>query len=116
MVFGPRHAPLSVSILYITATASERIIDTLDFFPHNSPMLQMSSKDRIIMAAQDMKDAPKDPHRDILFATIRDDTISALATLAYIFTRKLKKGTPKTFNQHRKKLHPSNNLHHKHSQ
>jgi hypothetical protein len=32
--------------VYITATASERIVDTLDFFSHNSPMPQMSSTDR----------------------------------------------------------------------
>jgi hypothetical protein len=77
--------------VYITETASERIVDTLDFFPHNSPMPQMSSTDRILMAAQDMTDALKHPHPDVPFATIGDDTISALATLAEIFTRKFKK-------------------------
>jgi hypothetical protein len=77
--------------VYITATASERIVDTLDFFPHNSPMPQMCSTDRVLMAAQDMTDALKHPHPDIPFATIGDDTISALATLAEIFTRKFKK-------------------------
>jgi hypothetical protein len=43
------------------------------------------------MAAQDMKDALKNPHPDVLFVTIGDDKISALATLADIFTRKIKK-------------------------
>jgi hypothetical protein len=43
------------------------------------------------MAAQDMTDALKHPHPYFLFATIGDDTISALATLAEIFTRKFKK-------------------------
>jgi hypothetical protein len=77
--------------VYITATASERIVDTLDFFLHNSPMPYMSSTDRILMATQDMTDALKNPHPEVPFATIGDDTISALATLAEIFTRKFKK-------------------------
>jgi hypothetical protein len=51
----------------------------------------MSSTDRILMAAKDMTDALKHPHPDIHFTTIGDDTISALATLAEIFTRKFKK-------------------------
>jgi hypothetical protein len=76
---------------YITATASECIVDTLDVFTHNSPMPQMSSTDQLLMAAQDMTNALKQPHPDVPFATIGDDNISALATLADIFTRKLKK-------------------------
>jgi hypothetical protein len=77
--------------VYITATTSERKVDTLDFFPRNSPMPQMSSTDRILMVAQAMTDALKHPHPDVHFATIGDDKISALATLAKIFTRKFKK-------------------------
>jgi hypothetical protein len=88
---GPAMTHYRCQNVYITATASERIVDTLDFFPHNSPMPQMSSTDRILMAAQYMTDALKHPHPDVTFATIGDDTISALATLAEIFTRKFKK-------------------------
>jgi hypothetical protein len=77
--------------VYITATASARIVDTLNFFPHNSPMPQMSSSDRILMAAQDMTDALKHPHPDVPFATIGYDTIHALETLSEIFTRKFTK-------------------------
>jgi hypothetical protein len=77
--------------MYITATASERIVDTLEFFPHNSPMPQMSSTGRILMAAQDMTDALKHPHPDFPFAAIGDDTIAALEKLSEIFTRKFKK-------------------------
>ena len=51
----------------------------------------MSSTDRLIMAAQDITDALKHPHPDVPFATIGDDTISALETLADIFTKKFKK-------------------------
>jgi hypothetical protein len=43
------------------------------------------------MAAQDMADALKHPHPNVPLATIGDDTISALETLAEIFTRKFKK-------------------------
>jgi hypothetical protein len=77
--------------VYITETASERIVNTLDFPPHNSPMPQISSTYRIQMAAQDMTDALKHPHPEVTFVTIGDDTIPALATLAEIFTRKFKK-------------------------
>jgi hypothetical protein len=77
--------------VYITATASERIADTLDFFSHNSSMPQMSSTDRVLMAAQEMTEALKHPHPYVPFSTIGDDTISALATLAKILTRKFKK-------------------------
>jgi hypothetical protein len=37
--------------VYITATASERIVNTLEFPPHNLPMTQMSSTYRLLMAA-----------------------------------------------------------------
>jgi hypothetical protein len=42
--------------VYITATASERIVDTLEFPPHNSPMQQMSSTDHVLMATHDIKE------------------------------------------------------------
>jgi hypothetical protein len=43
--------------VYISATASERIVDTIEFFPHNYQMPQLSSIDRLIMAANDMSNA-----------------------------------------------------------
>jgi hypothetical protein len=43
------------------------------------------------MAAQYMTGALKKTHPDVPFATIGDDTISALATLADIFKKKFKK-------------------------
>jgi hypothetical protein len=77
--------------MYITATSSDRIVDILEFFPHNSPMPQMSSTDHILMAAQNMTDALKNPHPDVPLATIGDDAITALEKLSEIFTRKFKK-------------------------
>jgi hypothetical protein len=88
---GPAMQRYRCKNVYITATASERIVDTLKFFPHNSPMPQISSTARILMAAQDMKDALKHPHPDVPFATIGDDKITALATLSEIFIRKFTK-------------------------
>jgi hypothetical protein len=75
----------------ISSTASERIVDTLEFFPHNSPMPQLSSTDRLIMAANDMTNAIKNPHPAVPFAQVGDDTIAALTQLAEIFKNKFQK-------------------------
>jgi hypothetical protein len=53
--------------VYISATASERIVDTLEFFPHNYQMPQLSSTYRLLMAAKDMTDALQNPHPEIPF-------------------------------------------------
>jgi hypothetical protein len=45
--------------MYISATASKHIVDTLECFPQNFPMPQFSSTDRLIMAANDMSNALK---------------------------------------------------------
>jgi hypothetical protein len=42
--------------VYISATSSEHIVDTLKFFPHNYQMPQLSSTDRLLMAEKDMMD------------------------------------------------------------
>jgi hypothetical protein len=76
--------------VYISSTANERIVDTLEFFPHNYQMPQLSSTNRLIMAAKDMTDALKNPHPEVPFAQIGDDTISALAELAAILKLKLR--------------------------
>jgi hypothetical protein len=80
--------------VYISATASERIVDTLEFFPHNSPMPQLSSTDRLIMAAKDMTNALKNPHPEVPFAQVGDDTIVSLTQLAEIFKNKFSKVKP----------------------
>jgi hypothetical protein len=77
-------------IVYVSATASERIVHTLEFFPHNYQMPQLSSTDRLLMSAKDMTDALQNPHPDIPFARVGDDTILALADLAAIFKLKLR--------------------------
>jgi hypothetical protein len=75
--------------VYISTTASERIVDTLELFPHTYQMPQLSSTDRLRMTAKDMTDAFQNPHPDAPFASVGDDTISALADLAAIFKLKL---------------------------
>jgi hypothetical protein len=54
---GPAMHHYRCQNVYISATASEQIVDTLEFFPHNSPMPQLSSTYRLIMAANDMTNA-----------------------------------------------------------
>jgi hypothetical protein len=76
--------------VYVSATASERIVDTLEFFPHNYQMPQLSSTDRLIMAAKDMTDALQNNHPEVPFARVGDGTILALADLAAIFKLKLR--------------------------
>jgi hypothetical protein len=48
------------------------------------------------MAAKDMTDALQNPHPEVPFSRIGDDTISALAELAAIFKLKLIQTPPPT--------------------
>jgi hypothetical protein len=83
--------------VYISTTASDRIVDTLEFFPHNYQMPQLSSTNRLLMAAKDMTDAFQNPHSDVPFACVGDDTIAALTDLAALFKLKLQHApSPKT--------------------
>jgi hypothetical protein len=84
--------------VYISATASEIIMDTLEFFLHNYQMPQLSSTDRLLVAAKDMRDALHNPHPEVPFARVGDDTISELAELAEIFKLKLRQ-TPSPTHQ-----------------
>jgi hypothetical protein len=86
---GPAMHHYRCQNVYISATASERIVDTLEFFPHNYQMPQLSSTDRLIMAAKDMTDDLQNPHLKVPIARVGDDTILALTDLAEIFKLKL---------------------------
>jgi hypothetical protein len=103
--------------VYISATTSDRIVDTLEFFPHNYQMPQLSSTDRLLMAAKDMTDALQNPHPEVPFASVGDDTISALADLAAIFELKLRQtpsptpqAAPPTVFQRQYLAEPSNQI------
>jgi hypothetical protein len=76
--------------VYITTTASDRIVDTLEFFPHNYQIPQLSSTDRLLIAAKDITDALQNPHPEVPFASVGDDTIQALMDLAGFFKLKLR--------------------------
>jgi hypothetical protein len=86
---GPAMHHYRCQNVYISTTASERIVDTLEFFPHNYQMPQLSSTDRLLMAAKDMTDDLRNPHPAGPFASVGDDTIAALTDLAAIFKLKL---------------------------
>jgi hypothetical protein len=86
---GPAMHHYRCQNFYISSTASERIVDTLEFFSHNYQMLQLSSTDRLIMAAKDIMDALQNPHPEVPFIHVGDATISALTDLAKNFTLKL---------------------------
>jgi hypothetical protein len=88
---GPAMHHYRYQNLHITSTASERILDTLDSFPHNSPMPQISSTYRLLVAAHDTTGARKHPHPDVPFSTTGDEKITALTTLLAIFKNKFKK-------------------------
>jgi hypothetical protein len=93
---GPAMHHYRCQNVYISAMASERIVDTLEFFPHNYQMPQLSSTDRLIMAAKDMTDDLQNHHPEVPFPHVGDDTISALAELATIFKLKLRQTPPPT--------------------
>jgi hypothetical protein len=88
---GPAMHHYRCQNVYIAATANERIVDTLEFFPHNFPMPQLSSTDRLIKTANNMSNALKNPHPEVPFSHNGDDTIVALATLAEILKTKFQK-------------------------
>jgi hypothetical protein len=92
--------------VYISATASERIVDTLEFFPHNYQMPQLYSTYRLIMAANDMTDALKKPHPEVPFTHVGDDTISSITELAEFFKLRLQKSKPPTLPAAPPKVNP----------
>jgi hypothetical protein len=93
---GPAMHHYQCQNVYISSTASERIMDRLEFFPHNYQMPQLSSTDRLITAAKDMTDALQNPHMEVPFTHVGDDTISSLTELADIFKLKLPRNQPPT--------------------
>jgi hypothetical protein len=78
-LLGPAMHHYRCQNIYIRATASERIVDTLELFPHNYQMPQLLSTNQLLMAAKDMTDALQNPHPEVPFASVGDDTILALA-------------------------------------
>jgi hypothetical protein len=90
---GPAMHHYRCQNVYISTTASERIVDTLEVSPHNYKMPQLSSTDRLLKAAKDMTDALQNPHLEVPFASVGDETISPLTDLAAIFKLKLRQAS-----------------------
>jgi hypothetical protein len=76
---GPAMHHYRCQNVYISVTAREHIVDTLELLPHNYHMPHLSSTDRLLLAAKDMTDAFQNPHPDVPFASVRYDIIKALA-------------------------------------
>jgi hypothetical protein len=102
---GPAMNHYRCQNVYISATASERTMDTLEFFPHNSPIPQLSSTDRLIIGANDMTNALKNTHPKVPFAKVGDDTIEAHTTGGYFQKQISKSQTSCTFKLASKKRH-----------
>jgi hypothetical protein len=64
--------------------------------PHNYQMPQLSSTNRLIVMAKDMTYALQNPHPDVPFTHVGDDTISAFTELTEIFKLKLRKNQTPT--------------------
>jgi hypothetical protein len=60
---GPTMHHYRCQNVYILVTARKHIVDTLELFPHNYQMPQVSSTERLLMAANDMTGALQNPHR-----------------------------------------------------
>jgi hypothetical protein len=88
---GPEIQHYRCQNVYISATASERIVDTLECFPHNYQMPQLSSIDILLMSANEMSNALQNTHPKVPFTYFGDETISALTALAEIFKLKIEK-------------------------
>jgi hypothetical protein len=86
---GPAMHHYRCQNVYISTTASDRIVDTLELFPHNYQMPQLSSTDRLLKTAKDMTDAFQNTHPEVPFASVGYDTVKVLADLAAIFKLKL---------------------------
>jgi hypothetical protein len=66
-------------------------VDTLEFFPHNYQMPQLSFTDRLLMASKEMTDALQNSHPEVPFASVGDDTKAALTDLAASFILEIQK-------------------------
>jgi hypothetical protein len=86
---GPAMHHYRCQNVYISSTASKRIVYNLELFLHKYQMPQLSSTDRLIKAAKDMMDALQNPHPEAPFAIVGDATIATLMDLAAIFKLKL---------------------------
>jgi hypothetical protein len=96
---GPAPEHYQCYTVYCSKTGSERIIDTVEFFPADIRMPRMSSADNATIAAQELTHALLNPAPAAPFATIGTDQIAALKQLALIFQQATAPNQPKSFAQ-----------------
>jgi hypothetical protein len=85
----PRHASLPVSKCVHHDNGQRTHCGYSGILPPQLSDPQLSSTGRLLMASQGMTDAFQNPHPDVPFASVGDDTITALEDLAAIFKLKL---------------------------
>jgi hypothetical protein len=77
--------------VYIAATASKCIVDTLDFPPPQFPNATIVFHRQIDHGSQQHVQCIKNPHLEVPLSHIGDDTIAALTKLAEIFKNNFQK-------------------------
>ena len=80
--------------IYVTTTAGERDVETVEFFPTQSKMPNTSSADAAIIAAQELIHALQNPAPATPFANMGNDRLQALRHLAQIFHSALPNAQP----------------------
>ena len=72
---------------YATKTRVERVVDTVEFYPQDSPMPKESSTDMTIKAAAELTYALQNPTSASPFHQFGDETLRALEKLGEIFSK-----------------------------
>ena len=86
VLIGTCHESVSMSKCVHHIERQQLHRGTFGISPHNYPMPQIASTDQLLMESQEMTDALKHHYLDVPFATVGDATITAITTLASIFT------------------------------
>jgi hypothetical protein len=82
---GPALEHYRCYTVYISKTRSERVVETVDFFPTEVPLIFPSSKELAIQAAKQLTHALLDPKPDGPFCQVGDKQMLALQRLEAIF-------------------------------
>ena len=91
---GPARHHYRCWTVYIPKTSSERITDTLEFFPHAANMPTLSSADTAIRAAIELKTALQNQTPAAPFAPLQQKTLKALQTLSDILLEATQEKAP----------------------
>jgi hypothetical protein len=84
---GPALEHYRCFTVYVNKTASERVSDTVEFFPVQTPMPRTSSADAAVRAAEELIAALKNPSAASPLAPIGTERLQALKQLSEIFQK-----------------------------